>query len=171
MNLKLTSPNTELEFEYLNFIQEFLDNKEELIPFSLRYKNKNFSALIELINGFSNGKNIPENFVPSTTFWMVNNQNRIIGIIDIRHQLTENLKYFGGHIGYGIRPSERGKGYAVIMLRMALTKAKEIGIKDVLITCKKSNIASAKVIKANGGKLNSEGEIDGKLIQRYLIYL
>lgn len=171
VNLKLISPAAEFKDEYSDFIQEFLNNDEELIPFSLTYQDEDFYSLIDMINGFSHGKNIPDKFVPVTTFWMIDDQKRIIGVIDIRHQLTENLRYFGGLIGYGIRPSERRKGYAGLMLKAALTKAREIGLKEVLITCKKTNIASSKVIIQNGGNLDSEELINGAIVQRYIIEL
>ena len=78
----------------------------------------------------------------------------------------------GGHIGDGIRPSERGKGYGTELVRLALIECKKLGIHRVLMTCDKDNIASAKTILRNGGVLenevvNEEGEIE----QRYWIEL
>jgi predicted acetyltransferase len=72
-------------------------------------------------------------------------------MIDIRHELNEYLRTIGGHIGYGIRPSERNKGYASYLLNKALTKCKELQISQVLITCDEDNIGSTKVILNNGG--------------------
>ena len=74
-----------------------------------------------------------------------------MGMIDIRHELNEYLRTIGGHIGYGIRPTERKKGYASYLLKEALTKCKELHINQVLITCNEDNIGSAKVILNNGG--------------------
>jgi predicted acetyltransferase len=89
-----------------------------------------------------------------------------MGIIDIRHSLSEKY-YYSGHIGYSIRPSLRGKGYGTEMLRLGLEKAKELKIKKVLLTCKKSNIASQKVIERNKGVLEKEIFEDG---EAYLVY-
>ena len=76
----------------------------------------------------------------------------------------------GGHIGYGIRPTERRKGYAKAMLKMALEKCIQVDIKKVLITCDKTNIASAETILANGGMLENEVvEDNGNVVQRYWI--
>lgn len=76
-------------------------------------------------------------------------------MLQIRHYLNDYLKEFGGHIGYSVRPCERGKGYAKRMLEMALPHCKKIGIDKVLITCIESNIASEKTILANNGAYES----------------
>lgn len=104
---------------------------------------------------------------PAHTYFLIQEDKRIIGAINIRHDLNEYLFNFGGHIGYGIRPSERKKGYASLMLSMALPIAKELGINEVLITCDKNNIGSAKTIINNGGVLENEVSGDGEITQRY----
>ena len=107
------------------------------------------------VNNESNGI-LEDDRVPSS-FYFLMDEGRIIGSISVRHNLNnEFLKKYGGHIGYNIRPSERGKGYGTEMLYLALFKCEELGLSDVMITCKKDNIASAKVIEANGGKLHEE---------------
>ncbi len=103
---------------------------------------------------------------------MVNENKKLLGAISIRHYLNEQLLRLSGHIGYGIRPTERRKGYATAMLKLALEKCKDMGIKQVLITCDKNNIASAKTIISNNGILENELiEEDGNIIQRYWIEL
>ncbi|MBW5448089.1 GNAT family N-acetyltransferase [Cohnella sp. CFH 77786] len=87
----------------------------------------------------------------------------------MRHRLNEKLLEIGGHIGYGIRPSERRKGYATEILKQALSKAKDLGISEALVTCDKENIGSAKTIIKNGGLLGSEAVVNGTAIQRYWI--
>ena len=99
-------------------------------------------------------------------------RDRLLGAVNIRHYLNDSLLKEGGHIGDGIRPSERRKGYATEMIRMALTECKKLGIEKVLMTCDKDNIGSARSIIKNGGILenefvNSEGNIE----QRYWISL
>ena len=69
-----------------------------------------------------NGINIPETWVPDSTYWLVTDENKIVGAVNIRHSLTEHLFNAGGHIGYGIRPSERRKGYATKLLALSLEK-------------------------------------------------
>lgn len=89
----------------------------------------------------------------------------LVEIVDIRHQLNDTLLIFGGNIGYGIRPSERGKGYGNTMLALALEEC----IAPVLVTCRKTNIRSASVIQADRGVLENEIDHDGELQQRYWI--
>lgn len=97
-------------------------------------------------------KNLPENWVPDSTFWLVTDNNRVVGAVNIRHGLSEKLFNCGGHVGYGIRPSERRKGYATKLLALALEKTKELGINKVLVVCDQSNLASERTIIKNGGK-------------------
>lgn len=93
-----------------------------------------------------------------------------IGIIDLRHHIDHPvLGLWGGHIGYSIRPSERGKGYAKEMLRLNLEKCRERGMDKVMVTCSPQNVASAKTIIANGGVYEKDVHVDGKVIQRYWI--
>ena len=94
-----------------------------------------------------------------------------MGAVNIRHKLNEELLYTGGHIGDGIRPSERRKGYATAMIALALEECRKLGIDKVLMCCNKDNIGSAKSIINNGGVLENEVEEDGHWEQRYWIEL
>jgi len=97
---------------------------------------------------------------------------KIIGTIAVRHYLNDSLLKSGGHIGYGIRPSERRKGYGTKMLALALEKCRKFGIEKALVTCDKVNIASAKTAMRNGGVLENEiTEDSGNILQRYWITL
>lgn len=87
----------------------------------------------------------------------------------MRHYLTEEMLINAGHIGDGIRPSERRKGYATAMIGLALKEAKELGIDRVLMCCDKENIGSAKSIMKNGGILENEVLVNGVVEQRYWI--
>ena len=112
-----------------------------------------------------------EDKVPASVFFGVHN-GKIVGIIQIRHCLNDWLYKTYGNIGYGIRPTERRKGYATQMLALALIKCREFGMDKVLISCDKDNIASAKTILKNGGMLDNEfSDDDGMIIQRYWIDL
>ena len=115
---------------------------------------------------------VPKGLVPSSTYLGVREKdNYIVGMIDIRHYLNEYLTQAGGHIGYGVRKTERNKGYAKQMLKLALEKCKELKIKKVLITCDEDNIASEKVILSANAKLEDIRNIDGENKKRFWIEL
>ncbi len=110
--------------------------------------------------------------VPDTTlFCLDKDRNIFVGAVNIRHYLNEGLLQTGGHIGDGIRPSERRKGYATAMIGLALEKCKKLGIDRVLMCCAKDNIGSAKSIQYNGGVLENEVDDEGHIAQRYWIQL
>lgn len=113
----------------------------------------------------TNGK-----YVKDSTFFLYNiNKNQFIGAVNIRHELNDYLLQYGGHIGDGIRPSMRGKGYGNIIIKLALKECKKLGIKEVLMTCNKNNIPSKKCIIYNGGIYENEVEIENEIVERYWI--
>lgn len=97
------------------------------------------------------GLNIPENWVPAIQLVSFDVAGQALGFLNLRLRLNDYLLENGGHIGYSIRPSERGKGYAKESLRQGLQVAKEKNIKKALVTCSTENPASRAVIVANGG--------------------
>ena len=99
------------------------------------------------------GINLPENRVPSIQFVLFDESDHALGFLNLRLRLNEGLLNYAGHIGYSIRPSERGKGYAKEALHQGLKIAKEKNIKRALVTCSTENPASRAVILANGGEL------------------
>jgi len=115
---------------------------------------------------------VPKGLVPSSTYLAVREKdNYIVGMIDIRHYLNKYLTQVGGNIGYGVRKTERNKGYAKQMLKLALEKCKELKIKKVLITCDEDNIASEKVILSANAKLEDIRNVDGENKKRFWIDL
>ena len=110
--------------------------------------------------------------VTTTTFFCIDEQrNRAVGAVNIRHFLNERLLRCGGHVGDGVRPTDRGQGIGTQMVGLALKECAKLGIDRVLMVCDKSNIASAKTIVRNGGVLENEIEEDGCVEQRYWITL
>lgn len=97
----------------------------------------------------------PEGWVPATLLWYIDGEDWI-GRLVIRHRLTPRLLETGGHIGYDVRPSMRRRGHATAMLRLALPIARDLGISSALVTCDADNVASRRVIEANGGILEDE---------------
>ncbi len=115
----------------------------------------------------------PAPLVPATQFMLVRkSDDKVVGFLQVRHKFSDYLKKYGGHIGYSVRPSERRKGYAKEMLRMALPFCREIVLDKVLITCNYDNIGSEKTILANGGVYESTvTEPNGKKLKRFWIEL
>lgn len=169
--LQLISPNIKYIKSYINFIEECHDDIikngfEYCIPLSTKIT---FQSDIHKLICMSKNENLPPNWVPYSVFWLVDHLQNMIGVIAIRHTLTQKLMFRGGHISYYIRPSQRNKGYASQMLSMALKHCKQLNISQVLITCSKDNIGSIKVIQANGGILESEEQDSCEKFQRYFI--
>ena len=108
--------------------------------------------------------------IHSIIFFAIRKRDKkLIGTINVRYPYLGYVKIHG-HIGYGIRPSERRKGYATMMLKLALEHCKKVGLEKVLLTCDKSNLASAKTImKCSGVFENEEKQNDGDFLQRYWI--
>jgi len=111
--------------------------------------------------------------VPDSVFFLLDEErDRLLGAVNIRHYLNDRLLRDGGHIGDGVRPSERRKGYGTELVRLALIECKKLGIDSVLMFCDKNNVASAKTIVRNGGVLEEEFiNEDGEIEQKYRIDL
>jgi predicted acetyltransferase len=167
--MKLIKANKEMEKEYYKFVNEWQDYNEEIIPSSARLFDMSYEKWLKYTYEIENKEACPKHLVPAVTYFLVDEIGKIIGAINIRMRLNDYLFNYGGHIGYGIRPTERKKGYASLMLSLALPIAKQIGMDKVLITCDKNNVGSAKTIIANGGILENEVMEDEEIVQRYWI--
>lgn len=97
----------------------------------------------------------PAGWVPATVLWWIEG-DEFLGLLSIRHRLTPALREVGGHIGYAVRPSARRRGHATAMLQAALPVANRLGIDPALLPCSVGNVASRRVIEANGGVLEQE---------------
>ena len=167
----LVEPSEQWESAFLAFLREFVDAEEEIGEPS-RSAEGGFAEFLAQLRDWARGLNLPEGYVPSSTYWLVSDEGEILGQINIRHRLTPALEDFGGHIGYHVRPGERRKGYGTKMLTLALDEARRLGLTRVLITCDPDNLASARVIEKNGGVLASRSVAhNDRLTSRYWIEL
>ena len=163
----------------LSYADEIIKYKEESLAESPIINGSagldRFSSIedwLEELKKRSSEDTVPKGLVPSSTYLAVREKdNYIVGMIDIRHYLNEYLTQVGGNIGYGVRKTERNKGYAKQMLKLALEKCKELKIKKVLITCDEDNIASEKVILSANAKLEDIRNVDGENKKRFWIDL
>lgn len=116
-----------------------------------------FKAWLEMQDSWSRGEQLPLGFVPQTIFWLYDG-DQVVGIGKIRHSLNDNSRQIGGNIGYAIDPLYRGRGYATQLLIRLVTRARDMGIDEILLTVEKYNPASRKVIEKAGGHLIKETE-------------
>lgn len=165
--MQLVLPSREYEQSYREYILELGD--EERYPFPLDFDHSNFEELLAKLDKFRKGKDLPDGYVPASTFWLVD-RDEILGVSNLRHFLNERIRHAGGHIGLGVRPTRRGQGLGLHLLGLTLQQAYALGITEVHIHCHKVNAPSAKMILANGGHLESEIEDDGEIIQRYVVH-
>lgn len=134
---------------------------------------EDYSTWLDLRSQLEDPARVPAGKVPSSAYLAVRTcDHRVIGMIDLRHHIDHPiLGLWGGHIGYTVRPSERGKGYAKEMLRLNLENCRARGLDRVMITCSPDNPASERTIIANGGVFEKDVIVDGEIIHRYWITL
>lgn len=171
-NLQLIFPKQEHKLMILDYKDEFILNNDSMDGSSGLRDYDDFNKWLDKLSNQLKEETTPENLVPSTTLLAIRkSDNKMVGIIDIRHKLNNYLFNFGGHIGYSIRKSERRKGYAKEMLNLALTECKKLNIDKILITCDSKNIGSYKTILSNNGVLENEIPENDRITQRYWINL
>ena len=164
--MQLILPAMEYESSYRGYIREL--GEEERYPFPLDFDDSDFSRLLMKLDDFRKGIDLPEGFVPASTYWLVEG-NELLGVSSLRHCLNERIRHAGGHIGLGIRPAWRGRGLGSLLLKLTLEKAFENGIRPVHVHCHKHNEPSARMIRANGGILESEIIAGEETVQRYVV--
>lgn len=168
---RLVKLTPDMEREYFDYMAEWKSAGKEIVPMSSDHKELSFAEYLASLRNFETEESCPKNFVPGTTWFYVNDEGRILGAVNLRHRLNDYLLRVGGHIGYGVRPSERRKGHASQILSLTLEKARELGLSRVLITCNKENTGSARTILKNGGVLENEVPEEDEITQRYWIDL
>ncbi|KXH81988.1 GNAT family N-acetyltransferase [Sporosarcina sp. HYO08] len=172
MAVKLVKPTISLEEQYLSFYKEWKASGESFVPWVIGEDPSDFEGMVNTRLDAEKGIGLPEGWVADSTYWLVNENDDVLGAANIRHALTERLQNIGGHIGYGIRPSARGKGYATKLLALGLEKIKGLGIEHALVTCDADNIASEKVIRKNGGVEDEDFiEDNGNVVKRFWVEL
>jgi len=171
---KLIEPTRQLQAAYLRFVDEFAAAGEQLHQedHGLIERTGGFEGYVRMLRRHSRGLDLPADMVPYDTYWLVRD-GTVPGTIRLRHRLNADLENEGGHIGYDVRPTERGKGYATLTLARVLDEARRMGLQRVLLTCDKSNVASQRVIRKLTGRRQDDRTFKGtdKRISRYWIDL
>lgn len=169
MKLRLVKLSEKYKKHLCDMLDEWYSAGEKIIPYSIR---KNDYHDFEYYLSNLDLTEPRDGMVPDSTFFCLDEERDIfVGAVNIRHYLSESLLLNGGHIGDGVRPSERRKGIATKMIGLALDECKKLGIDRVLMVCDKDNIGSAKSIINNGGVWENEVVVDGVTEQRYWIEL
>lgn len=170
-SIELMAPSATFADSYRSLVTEFTVAGEAPVPFVIGFEHRDIDALLARLADCSRGVGLPEGFVPHSTYWLVRDGAEVVGVSNLRHGLTPRLHREGGNIGYGIRPGARRRGLGREILRQTLQRARELGLGRALLTCGKANEASARIIVANGGTLDSEEWLPdrGEIVQRYWI--
>ena len=168
--IELVAPTLKFAEDIFSYKKEFLENGDDMAGTARLREAENLEDWLAAIELNKKEETVQDGLVPATTFLAIRKDNqRLVGMVDIRHRLNDFLLTSGGHIGYSIRKSERRKGFATEMLALALNETKKLGIHDVLITPDKENIASVKTILANHGSLENEVSDGSRVTQRYWV--
>ncbi len=171
----LEKPSITRKAEAIEYINEFYEYKSEIHGvggLNKHLEEETYENWLEENLKLDNDDYAKsKGLVPASTYFLIRKEdNKLVGMIDLRYYLNDFLLKFGGNIGYSIRPTERQKGYAKIQLYLCLLKAEELGIEKVLITASTNNIGSNKTIKSLGGEFeNSIQEDENKILNRYWI--
>ena len=150
VGVALSRPDARFRDSFLDAAAEF--GNEPTLAYEREMAERNFDSYVRDVERWSRGQRLPSGWVAFTTMWLTEGDS-YIGTVNIRHELTEWLRRYGGHIGYAVRPTMRRRGYGTTMCALALDEARRIGLRRVLITCDDDNIGSARIIEVNGGVL------------------
>ena len=169
-------PSIERKDEIIEYLDEFVKNNSDINgsgSLDKIYSGYTFEEALERCLNMENEKYAKSvGRCPGKTFLLIReNDNRIVGTINVRWNLTKEMLQFGGNIGYGVRPTERRKGYNKINLYLGLKEAKKLGLDKVMLDCSVTNLGSDKTIKALGGVLERCGKDpwDGEMTNVYWI--
>ena len=149
-------PTIEYASQIAEYRQEFLDAGDSMDGTGPLRRLEDPEEYIKTCAEYEDPQTVPAHLVPATQFFLIRkSDNRLVGMLQVRYCFNDYLEKYAGHIGYSVRPSERRKGYAKQMLKMALPFCREIGLDKVLISCIDGNVGSEKTILANGGVYES----------------
>lgn len=164
----LVEPNEKYQRSFKNYVLAYEKINDE--HYFTKYKKalENFQDYLTDLHNYSIGTELLQGDVRTSTLWLIDKEE-VVGVVRIRHEEVESA----GHIGYDISPDHRNKGYGFQILKLALERAINIGIEEVILTCNIDNTASKKIIQKNNGKLLGTifDEEENEYLYRYSITL
>ena len=165
MNLQLVAPRLELEAEFMALVREFRALGERRFEGEPGLREDDFATYVRWLQDGERGQAHDDWFrgeiVPWSSYWLAEAGSDVpLGVSSLRHRLSPFLLRQGGHIGYAIRPSARGRGLGSAILRLTLEKAREMELGRVLLVCSAANPASARVIEKCGGQIENQITIE-----------
>lgn len=169
MRLIDTNTNLKLNESLYDLLNDLGNGENGFLGTNYGENDFEIETYLETLIDESNGINLKPGYVAQTTCWFMDENNRIIAMSRIRHELTTNLLNDGGNVGYYVKKMERGKGFGTELLRQTIVRAREIGINHFLLTPRSSNQASIALIEKNGGLMEDERISDNEKYRRYWI--
>lgn len=168
---RLVKPTIFYKKKYLEYLKEW--KEEPIIPVVSDLRGRRFETLLKEIYQLEHEIHVPKGYFPDASYLVIDQQDEIIGFVNIRHYLNHILLNARGHVSIGIKPSKRNVETSKKILKLSIEEAKQIGIKQLKFVCKKTDDGMCEFIESIGGKFDSEGynDIDQYPIQRYLINL
>lgn len=172
--LMLVEPSEEYFAELAAYRNDFLENSDSMDGCGPLRRFDDMKAYLEDTMRYTREETLPEGMVLATQFLCIRkSDNRLVGMIQVRHYLNDFLRTLGGHIGYSVRPSERRKGYASWMLKNVQPYCKSLGLSEILVCCLDTNEGSRRTILKNGGRFDGTAyrADESKTLERYWITL
>ncbi|MBM7614330.1 GNAT family N-acetyltransferase [Alkaliphilus hydrothermalis] len=151
--MKLKKVSKELPNGLMEFLYDFNKGENGVVGPHVDDLNFSVESYINSLINMENIKNLKPGYVSESSYWLLDENDQVIGISKLRHDLTKELLNRGGHISYYLKKSERGKGIGTLLLKKILVEAKKLGIEKVLITTDVVNVSSIGIIIKNNGKL------------------
>ncbi len=173
MSIRISNPDETLRDAFLRMLDDY-DARDALNSERFSSARSDFSAYVTGLRDEERGLGLEDGFVPCSHRWLLDEQGELVAIVRVRHSLDHPfLAEQGGHIGYDVPPSSRGRGHGSAALRAGLARAHELGLTRVLVCASANNSASCAVIESCGGLLERELHSDhfGCVVRRYWIEL
>lgn len=167
-------PSEEYAEDVWAYKNEFLENNDSMDGCGPLRRAKDMKEYLEIVDSYLHKETLPEKMVIASEFFCIRkSDNRLVGMIQVRHYFNDYLEKYAGHIGYSVRPSERRKGYATWMLANIKPFCRSIDLDRILVCCLEDNEGSRKTILNNGGIYDGTAhqEEEDEYLERYWIEL